>query len=250
MINHFIKESTIDFPGNIGPVIFTAGCNFNCGFCHNALLNKVNERYDEEKLVKEIEQQTKRGWYNGICITGGEPLIYGERIERLMQRFKSIGLKVKLDTNGSNPKLLKELFVKKLVDYVAMDIKASKELYEIVIDTKILFEDLEESISFLASLGKNKFEFRTTIPIIFEQNKPRFLNEKEADKMGQWVLSLTKTKNFRWILQAFVSRSREEINDERMSLENLEEEMKETPKEHLEKLKHILEKYCDFVEIR
>lgn len=252
MINNFILESSIDFPGNFGPVIFTSGCNFNCGFCHNAILNRKEKKdfLDENKIIREIKEKVLAGWYTGVCITGGEPLLHKENLERLIRKLKSIGLKIKVDTNGSNPNFLKKLFQDKLIDYVAMDIKGPRELYNTIADTQVYIEDIEESIKFLLSLDKSQFEFRTTIPLILEENDFRFMNEKELANAGKWILSLNGRKDFNWILQAFFSRTKEEMNDGRMSIESLPKEMHETPKEHLESLKKVLNDYCELVDIR
>jgi pyruvate formate lyase activating enzyme len=253
MIIHIIKESSIDYPGEIGPVIFTFGCNFNCGFCHNAVLNKnldKNPFFDENKIIKEIEEKIKNKWYTGICITGGEPLIHGGNLERFLRKLKALKVKIKLDTNGSNPEFLKKLVKEKLIDYIAMDIKGPKELYEEIAGAKIFIEDIEESVKFLASLGKENFELRTTIPLIIENKKIRFMNEKEAEKMAIWVFSIIKGRKFNWYLQPFFARTKEEMHDERFSLESLPKDMHETSREHLEKLKEVLSKFCEGVESR
>jgi len=253
MIIHIIKESSIDYPGEIGPVIFTFGCNFNCGFCHNAILNKNQDKnpfLEENKIIKEIEDKIREGWYTGVCITGGEPTIHGEKLEKFLRRLKALKVKIKLDTNGSNPGFLKKLVNEKLVDYIAMDIKCPKESYGEIINSKIFIEDLEESIKFLFSLGKDRFELRTTIPLFVDNKKARFMDEKEAEKMAIWIFSILKDKNFNWYLQPFFARTKEEMYDERFSTENLPIEMHETPKEHLELLKKVLSKFCDGVEIR
>lgn len=251
MIARIIPESSIDYRKKFGPVIFTAGCNFNCGFCHNAGLNHVSkeELLNEDKLIKDLELKTKSGWYNGVCITGGEPTLHA-RLPELIKKLKNLGLSVKLDTNGSNPEVLKKLLDEKLVDYVAMDIKGPKELYNEITNVKVNTENIEKSIRILSSLDKNAYEFRTTIPILSKENRKRFMNELEIEKMAVWVFSLTHKNDSLWFLQSFVARNKEDMNDSSLSASSLPKELKETPKETMLILLKTLQKYFPKSEVR
>ena len=126
----FQKLTLLDFPGKVACTVFTKGCNFLCPFCHNSFLVKDLEKADEISSDKVIEYLKKRfGVLEGVCITGGEPLLHKE-LETFLSQVKEIGYAVKLDTNGSFPDRLKDLVEKGLIDYVAMDIKNSFEKYE------------------------------------------------------------------------------------------------------------------------
>ena len=122
-INGMQKLTLLDYPGNVACLIFTQGCNFRCPFCHNSGLLDMNnncEKIDEKEVFKYLEK--RRGLLDGVCISGGEPLLQKD-IEDFIRKVKDLGYKVKLDTNGSSPKKLKQLIEDGLIDYVAMDIK-------------------------------------------------------------------------------------------------------------------------------
>ena len=244
MIQKIISESSIDFPGKFGPVIFTSGCNFRCGFCHNPDLigkSKISKKELEELELelKKIKVKTENKWYNGITITGGEPLMHN--LDEIIKKFRELGLDIKLDTNGSFPDKLKDLIDRELIDYVAMDIKARKEDYGKVAGVKINIENIEKSVKILSD-SEIKFELRTTI-IPFPEEK-RFMNLEEIEKMRDWIFSLTG-KRMKWVLQSFVSRDKGEVLNDEYSKENLKFELQETPKELLEQMKKILEKNFD-----
>lgn len=159
----FLKLTLLDFPGKVSCILFTKGCNFYCPFCHNAPLVKSNG--DEENITSgEVFDYLKKrqGILEGVCISGGEPLLHKE-LDEFLQRVKELGYFVKLDTNGSFPKRLKSLVSKGLVDYVAMDIKNSFEKYAKTAGLeKINISDIKESIEFLLSDSVD-YEFRTTV---------------------------------------------------------------------------------------
>ena len=248
MIVRILKESSIDYPGKFGPVIFTSACNFKCGFCHNAILNKL-EKLDEDKLIDDLKIKSKSNWYNGVCITGGEPTIYSG-LENFIRKLKKLNLDVKLDTNASNPDVLRKLINEKLIDYVAVDIKSDKEHYSEVAQVNVDLQKIEESLKILSSFGVKNFELRTTIPLIKNAGKLRCLNEQEADKMAEWVFSLIPNKELKWVLQEFVSRVKEEVNDESFSLEKLSKDLQKTPQSVLENLQKVISKYFPNCRIR
>lgn len=162
-INGFQKLTLLDFPGKVACIVFTAGCNFRCPFCHNAsLVTHIDNdlRIDEEEIFTYL--QKRQGLLDGVCITGGEPLLQ-QGIEEFIKKIKALGYYVKLDTNGSYPEKLKKLIDNKLVDYVAMDIKNSKEKYMKTSGVEnISLENIEKSISLLLE-NKVEYEFRTTV---------------------------------------------------------------------------------------
>ncbi len=157
------KLTLLDFPGVVACTVFTKGCNFLCPFCHNSpLVNKLNESasYPEEEILAFLKK--RQGVLEGMCITGGEPLLHTE-LRDFIKKVKDLGYRVKLDTNGSFPERLKELVDEGLVDYVAMDIKNIFAKYHATIGTdKIHLFDVEKSIDFLME-GKCDYEFRTTV---------------------------------------------------------------------------------------
>ena len=126
MISGLVKQSLIDYPGEIAAVLFTQGCSFRCPFCHNPqLLNKTgNGLIDTEQVIEFLKERI--GFLDGVVITGGEPTLQKDLLD-LIRQIKSIGYKVKLDTNGSDSEMIKQLLDRRLVDCVAMDIKAPLE---------------------------------------------------------------------------------------------------------------------------
>lgn len=164
MILHgFQKMTLLDFPGRVACTVFTGGCNFRCPFCHNALLvTQVNEseRYPEEDVFSFLEK--RKGLLDGVAVTGGEPLI-SDDILFFMEKIKKLGFEVKLDTNGSFPERLKRAVAEGLADYVAMDIKNSKELYAETAGLSFFdIVPIEQSVEFLLQ-GNVDYEFRTTV---------------------------------------------------------------------------------------
>lgn len=183
------KLTLLDYPEKVACTIFTGGCNFRCPFCHNASL-VVGERgnvipiekqdyhgYTEEEVLAFLRK--RRGVLDGVCITGGEPLVQRD-IQDFIVKVRELGYLVKLDTNGSFPDKLKELAGRGLLDYVAMDIKNSKRRYGKTIgigeyDTA----PIEESVSFLME-GSVPYEFRTTVT-------REFHTEESMKEIGEWI---------------------------------------------------------------
>jgi len=172
------KTTLVDFPGKIAATIFTSGCNFRCVFCHNTAL--VNTQagaelpvIDPEELLAYLRGRTKQ--LEGICISGGEPTLHAD-LPEFIRAIKQIGYAVKLDTNGTNPAMLKKLFAEKLLDYTAMDIKGPLELYPQIVNTEVDMEKITESIELIMQSGV-PYEFRTTV-------LPAFLDEKNFIKVA------------------------------------------------------------------
>lgn len=156
-ISGFLPQSFCDWPGNAAAVIFTPGCNFKCGFCHNPELNSFKETNNEELVLKKIEDLK---WsLDGVVITGGEPTLQKDLIN-FCEKLKAMGLKVKLDSNGSNPDILQEMVDKKLIDYIAMDLKTSMEKYSEITKFQNI-DNIKKSIKIIINSGLNH-EFRTT----------------------------------------------------------------------------------------
>ncbi|MDD4721720.1 MAG: anaerobic ribonucleoside-triphosphate reductase activating protein [Acidaminococcaceae bacterium] len=221
------KLTLLDYPGKVACTAFTGGCNFCCPFCHNASLvvnPDATGAMEESEFLNFLQKRAKV--LDGVCISGGEPLLQPD-IEALMERIKKLGLSVKLDTNGSFPGLLRRLIERKLVDYVAMDIKNSKENYFKTMGTdKVPLENMEESADLLMS-NVVPYEFRTTVV--------RELHTAEDfAAIGQWL-----SKESPYFLQNFVD-----------SGDLIEENFSGYTKNEMEIFAEILRKTMDFVELR
>jgi pyruvate formate lyase activating enzyme len=161
IISGLVKSSIIDYPNKIAAIVFTQGCNFSCGYCHNPELvtGKSKKKITQEEVLDYLK--IRRNILDGLVVTGGEPLIYPD-IEEFLQKVKLIGYQVKLDTNGQNPDLLEKLINNKLVDYVAMDIKSSLDKYREIVGNNFDEEKISKSIKLIMDKATD-YEFRSTI---------------------------------------------------------------------------------------
>ncbi len=162
IIDGLQKLSLLDFPQCVSCIVFTRGCNFSCPFCQNSgLIECGGEKgfISEEEVMAYLNK--RKGIIEGVVISGGEPLVQ-KNITNFIKKIRAMGLKVKLDTNGSNPKKLKELIDEGLLDYVAMDVKNVFSKYYETIGGATLLNHVKESISILQT-SSVKHEFRTTI---------------------------------------------------------------------------------------
>lgn len=158
------KLTLLDYPGVVACTVFTAGCNFRCPFCHNAML-VLPEQIDDECLTDDEVfgfLKKHRGVLDGVAVTGGEPLLHADMPE-FLARVKELGYKIKLDTNGSNPELLSEIVKNKLVDRVAMDIKNAPEEYARTIGLESFDITPVERSKEMLLRGDIDYEFRTTV---------------------------------------------------------------------------------------
>ena len=194
------KMTLLDYPGHVACTVFLQGCNFRCPFCHNRdLLPGTGEAFmTAEEFLEFLKKRT--GLLDAVCVSGGEPTLQKE-LPELLLAIKNLGYKVKLDTNGYRPEVLKALVEKGLVDYVAMDVKNSRDAYgETVGLSSPNMERIEESLRYLIS-GNVAYELRTTV--VFQ-----FHNEQTMDEMGRWLASLVPGKQpEKLYLQCFVARS-------------------------------------------
>jgi pyruvate formate lyase activating enzyme len=160
------KLTLLDYPGKVACTVFTPGCNFRCGFCHNqefvspAEIKKIASSFiPAEKFFKFLK--TRQGLLDGVVICGGEPTLQTDLMD-FIQKIKALGFLVKLDTNGYLFPILKEIINNKLVDYIAMDLKTSLADYPRVVDTNLDIEEIRKSIELIKN-SFIKYEFRTTI---------------------------------------------------------------------------------------
>lgn len=179
-IHGFQKTTLLDYPGHVAATIFFGGCNFRCPYCHNGdlvLTPSALPVISKEEVLKHLRK--RQGILDGVCITGGEPTLQPD-LEELITEIRSLGYDIKLDTNGSKPDVLKSLCEKKFIDYVAMDIKHTREKYNTVCRWDAFsIENISESVSFLLQ-GNVPYEFRTTVA--------RELHSKEDIlSIGDWL---------------------------------------------------------------
>jgi len=193
-IKGFIETSFIDWKGKLASVIFTGGCNFRCPYCHNSdLVLRPNELEDIPLtyIIKRLKKFKK--WIGHVVITGGEPTIHKE-LSDLIETFKSIGLAVKLDTNGSNPEMLRELAERNLIDYIAMDIKGPLTAYNRWCGVEVDIEKIKESIKFIIE-GNIDYEFRMTVVPFFHKEKDVYETARYIKTAKRFYIQEFKPKN-------------------------------------------------------
>jgi len=160
------KTTLIDYPGKIACIVFLAGCNFRCPWCYSSEL-VLPLKIVKQPRISEKEffdfLRARQGKLDGVVICGGEPTI-NKDLPQFIEKIKNIGYSVKLDTNGSNPEMLKDLVKTGLINYVAMDIKTAPEsfVYKNLMEEGITMDKIKESVEFLKK-GDVGFEFRTTV---------------------------------------------------------------------------------------
>ena len=165
IIGGLLKTTLIDYQDKVSCIIYLAGCNFRCPWCYSSeLVLPVKIAHQPRISEKEVLDflRTRQGLLDGVVICGGEPTV-NKDLPQFIEKIKNLGFAVKLDTNGSNPVMLKDLVVRKLIDYVAMDIKIAPEnpVYKNLMVEGITMDNIKESVEFLKQ-GNIGFEFRTT----------------------------------------------------------------------------------------
>jgi len=215
-IKGILPMTTVDYKGKIASTIFLQGCNFRCPFCHNPELVLISDAgATDSTLLKPDEViyflKENKEWVDAVCISGGEPTIH-KGLPEFISQLKKAGFSVKIQTNGTNPKMLKKLIDEKLLDYISMDIKAPIEKYELFAGAKLNKESIKESAALIMASGI-EYSFHTTV-------SPE-LNLSDIKQIGIW-LSGAKT----YYLQQFrpektldpeygkkIPRSTEELNE-------------------------------------
>ncbi len=192
MIHGLQKMTLLDFPGRVACTIFLGGCDFRCPYCHNAELldGTWPPEMEEETLLRFL--QKRRGLLDGVAVTGGEPLL--RDIGPLLEKIKAMGFAVKLDTNGTHPDRLADLIQRRLVDYVAMDIKNSPEKYALTVGLSAVdLTPIRKSVSLLLE-GQTEYEFRTTVCAQLHK-------DTDLRAIGQWIQGAS-----RYFIQPFAPR--------------------------------------------
>ncbi len=224
------KTSLIDYPPYTSSVVFVGGCNFRCGYCQNAELvinHKEIASYDEKYVCDFLRKKSK--WLDALVITGGEPTLYIELVD-FVREVKNLGLKIKLDTNGTNPDLIWDMLDEGLLDYVAMDIKAPIDKYEKVTVFPVEIEKIKRTITLIKNSKNLDYEFRTTV-------LPELLTMEDLEKIGNWINGAK-----RFVIQPF--RNSKNLLDKRFETKK-GYEIKE-----LYELKEIMKPYVDEVILR
>ena len=222
------KTTLVDFPPYLACTVFISGCNFRCGFCHNKDLVEDSEELksiSEKEIFEFLEK--RKNVLSGVCITGGEPTLY-KSLATFIKKIKDIGYNVKLDTNGYNPGILKDIIKKNILDYIAMDIKAPLEKYHKAANVKVDTEKIRRSIDLIkdSDIGH---EFRiTAVPGLHE--------EKDFESIGNLLKNTGKIA-----IQQFTPKN---CMDEKFN------NIKPFKSSDLERFKKIFQKYIKKVEIR
>jgi pyruvate formate lyase activating enzyme len=191
-IGGFQKTSLLDYPGNVAAIVWTIGCNFRCPFCYNPQLVRGDvEPIPTQEILDFLE--TRKGKLDAISITGGEPLVH-EDIESFLTSIKDKGFLVKVDTNGSYPERLQRLLTQNLVDYVSMDIKASKDKYNLVTGVNVDIDAIDTSIQLIKDHAPD-YEFKTTVI-------PTFHTKEDIVHIAEWIKG-----SKRYFLQQFKSNT-------------------------------------------
>lgn len=219
------KTSLQDYPEEVSSIVWTVGCNFNCPFCYNKGLVDGNvDEIPEDEIFSFLEKRKKV--IDGLVITGGEPFLQKD-LKDFCKKVKKLGYKIKIDTNGTFPDKLKDLIDEKLVDYIAMDIKAPKEKYDKLTDVKTDVKKIEKSIDILKNSGID-YEFKTTFA-------PELLTNDDIKDIAKWIQG---SKKF------YIQQFKNDVPLVSTLLENVEPYSKEDIIKTFEEIKPFFNK-CD-----
>jgi len=197
LIGGWEKLSLLDYPGQVAAIVFTKGCNFRCHFCYNPMLvlPESGTNTPDSSSVDEFLAflRSRLGKLDAVVVTGGEPTIHQD-LPEFLARLKELGFLIKLDTNGTNPEMLTEIAAARLVDYLAMDIKAPWDKYQAVVGRTVDLNKIKKSVKIIKESGL-PYEFRTTVG-------PVWLDAEDIMTMAGELQGAAL-----WYLQKFVSRS-------------------------------------------
>ena len=175
-IHGFTKTTLLDFPGFVAATIFTGSCNFRCPFCHNfelVLTPDVFPKEDENEILAFLKK--RYGILKGVCISGGEPTLQPDLAD-FLEKIKEIGYLIKLDTNGYKPDVIEDLIKRKLIDYIAMDIKAGRENYSKATGVNIDIGRIQNSIDIISNSGILQIMQKRTLPCLAGKRWMSLLN--------------------------------------------------------------------------
>ncbi|MFH1846008.1 MAG: anaerobic ribonucleoside-triphosphate reductase activating protein [Candidatus Omnitrophota bacterium] len=222
------KLSLVDFPGYLSAVVFTQGCNFKCGFCHNPDLIAgeagISNFSQQEILDFLLKRKTM---IEGVVFTGGEPTLQSD-LSEFLKHIKDLDLKIKLDTNGSHPEIIKNLLKTKAIDYIALDIKTSFLKYPVLSACSNITENISASIEYIMSSGI-QYEFRTTCV-------PGLVAEDDVIQISEVIKGAKK-----YCLQQFRPM---------ITYDKTFQELKPYQKDKLYRFRDIIKEYVQEVEIR
>ena len=218
IVGGFQKFSLIDYPGKISAVIFTRGCGFRCKYCHNPELI-IPDRFGEKIPLSFVFDflESRRGKLDAVTVSGGEPTEHKD-LHSTIKEIKDMGFLVKLDTNGSNPDVLEELIKKRLIDYIAMDIKAPYKKYKEITGVAVDYDKIKKSIKIIMDSNVD-YQFRTTV--VKELISGKDLQDMAKDIAGANVYYLQKYKRSESLesTSKFTSYSEKEIEEMASHLE-------------------------------
>lgn len=243
-IRNFIRESNIDFPGKAPvSVVFTPKCNYHCPACHAKHLLNDGKNMENEEFFEYLD--ARKGWIEGVVICGGEPMLQ-HTLPYFLEKIKQKGLSVKVDTNGSDYILLRNLLESKLVDYVAMDVKGPPQLYADLVGKEFLDarDGYEKAIAIVSQFPD--YEFRTTVvPVVRRREKASFMTPKEIGETAKLIYDCTGSREHKYFLQPFLPyKGKGILVDSRL------EDFPETPRDLLEKGREEARKYLPKCDIR
>ena len=224
------KLTLIDYPGKLACTLFLTGCNFFCPWCYSRELVlpeeiKKQPQISQKDFFKFLKE--RKDLLEGVVFCGGEPTINKE-LPSFAKKIKKMGYLVKLDTNGSNPKMIKELIDKELIDYVAMDVKLPKEKYPQIFAKRAKIKDIEKTIKILKE-AKIDYEFRTTVI-------PTIHQKEDILKIAHWIKPAPK-----YFLQNF--RAEKTVNPSF-------EKIKPYPQEYLLEIQKAISPFFDTCQVR
>ena len=188
LIGGLQKTSLLDYPGQVSAIIWTSGCNFSCPFCYNKdLISSKKTKHSEKEILDFLEK--RKGLLDALAITGGEPFLQKD-LKEFLTKVKKLGYLIKVDTNGMFPSELEDALDAKLIDYVAMDVKAPKKKYNMLAGKKVDIKKIQKSIDIICQKAPD-YEFRTTVI-------PGLLEKQDIFEIAKW---LDGSKNY--FLQQF-----------------------------------------------
>jgi len=232
LIGGLQKTTLIDYPGRVACTVFLIGCNFRCPFCYNRGLVlpeeiKKQPKIPEKEFFKFLKERKRL--LEGICLTGGEPTLNRD-LPKFIKKIKKLGYLVKLDTNGSIPQMLKRLIDEKLIDYAAMDIKASlkSQNYDRAAGVRVNLNNIKKSIAIIKKSGID-YEFRMTVV-------PGFHTKEDIIKIARWIGPVKK-----FCLQNFKPEK---------TIDSKFEKIKPHSKDFLLEIKEEISQFFEICEVR